>query len=151
MKRYVFLFLAGGIIPLIIACATIMHGSKQGININSVPNNAKVTITTPDGVQYAHTPSVVELKRKYSEVSIFFEKDGYRPVEVNLERKSDSWIWGNLAFGGLIGLIVDFSNGAAYKLTPSEVNAVLEREGISYNPESNGIMIVLTENEKDDL
>ncbi|MBD3330048.1 hypothetical protein GF354_00790 [Candidatus Peregrinibacteria bacterium] len=144
MKRYIALLLLG-VIPFIIACASMMHGSKQSVNISSFPNEAKVTITTPDGIQYSYTPSVVELKRKYSEVSIFFEKEGYKPVEVNLNRETDGWIWGNLALGGIIGLVVDFSNGAAYKLTPGEVNAVLEKEGISYDYDSDKLMIVLKE------
>jgi hypothetical protein len=32
----------------------------------------------------------------------------------------DGWVWGNLLFEGLIGIIIDGVNGSAYKL-PSEM------------------------------
>ena len=36
------------------------------------------------------------------------------------------WVWGNILFGGIIGLIVDASTGAMYKLTPEQVEASLK-------------------------
>lgn len=73
----------------------------------------------------ATTPAVIELKRNESNIILHFEKDGYEPVEIVLNRSVDSWIAGNIIFGGLIGLAIDFISGGAYKLSPSEVQAVL--------------------------
>jgi hypothetical protein len=36
------------------------------------------------------------------------------------------WIWGNLAFGGLIGLAVDFGTGGGYQLSPESLSAPLQ-------------------------
>jgi hypothetical protein len=51
------------------------------------------------------------------------EMEGYYPYEMKIKREMDGWFLGNLLFGGLIGIIVDASNGAMYKLTPDQVVA----------------------------
>ncbi len=111
-----------GVALLIVGCATIIHGTKQDIAVSSVPTGAKVIVK---GVHMATTPAVIKLDRKESNIVLRFEKEGYQPVEVALNRSVDAWIAGNIVFGGLIGLAIDFINGAAYKLSPSEVNVVL--------------------------
>lgn len=111
-----------GLTLMVLACATIMHGTSQDVSVNSVPTGAKVIVK---GVHMATTPAVVKLSRKESNIVLRFEKEGYEPVEVILNRSVDGWIAGNIVFGGLIGLAVDFINGAAYKLSPSEVNAAM--------------------------
>lgn len=130
-KFILFSLFGGGIFGLLvtlIGCASIMHGTRQDLSVNSMPSGAKVFVR---GVHMVTTPSVVELKRKDSDIVLRFEKDGYEPVEVALHRTMDGWVWGNVLFGGFVGLAVDFINGAAYKLTPAEVNAVLERTKLS--------------------
>lgn len=47
-------------------------------------------------------------------------------VEVTLVQTQNGWIWGNILVGGIIGLAIDFGTGAAYKLTPQEVNVALQ-------------------------
>jgi len=60
---------------------------------------------------------------------------GYKTAEVMLENGSNGWVWGNLVFGGIIGLIVDFSNGAAKKLKPNEISVTLAKFTDSMNDE----------------
>ena len=38
----------------------------------------------------------------------------------------DGWFLGNLLFGGIIGIIIDATNGSMYKLTPNQVNAQMK-------------------------
>lgn len=109
-------------------CCTIIHGDTQDISVNSQPSGAKVIVR---GVHMATTPAVIELKRKESNIVLRFEKEGYEPVEIALKRGTDSWIAGNIIFGGVIGLIVDFANGAAYKLSPENVQVELRELNIS--------------------
>ena len=111
-----------GLALLIVGCATIIHGTRQNIAVSSVPSGAKVIVK---GVYMGTTPAVIKLKRNESNITLRFEKEGYEPVEVALNRSVDGWIAGNIIFGGLIGLAIDFISGGAYKLSPSEVNAVL--------------------------
>jgi hypothetical protein len=108
-------------------CATIIHGKLQKIPVTSEPSGATVTV---DG-QTVETPGVVILKRSREEYTLRFEKEGYKPVEIKLHRSMSGWLWGNLLIGGVIGVIVDFSTGSAYKLEPKEVHAILKAKGIS--------------------
>jgi hypothetical protein len=48
---------------------------------------------------------------------------------MQLHRGTSGWVWGNIVFGGLIGLVVDASTGAMYKLTPEQVHAQFQVAG----------------------
>jgi hypothetical protein len=43
-----------------------------------------------------------------------------------LEKKTSGWVWGNIVFGGVVGVVVDASTGAMYRLTPGSVDANME-------------------------
>ncbi len=104
-----------------VGCASIIHGGKQKIHVNSVPLNAVVRVNEIK----VTTPSTINLSRKESDYVLKFEKFGYRPVEVKLTRTTDGWVWGNIILGGIIGTVVDYSTGAAYKLTPDNISVTL--------------------------
>jgi hypothetical protein len=99
------------------------------------------------GVLRATTLAVIKLKRNESKIILRFEKEGYEPVEGVLNCSVDGWIAGNIIFGGLIGLAVDFISGAAYKLSPSEINAVmaeLKKQGMNFEDMSkDGVVIAV--------
>jgi len=118
-------------------CATIISGQHQDIAISSSPAQAQVKvertgnnamITAWEGT----TPASLSLRRKYSYL-LTLTLDGYQPVEMGLENGMNGWVWGNLLFGGIIGLIVDFSNGAAKTLEPDEIDVQL----VSVSPSAN--------------
>lgn len=130
---------------LAIGCASIAHGSRQGIEISSSPPGARVLIKGKDtGV----TPAVVHVKRKDATVVLRLEKDGYKPVEITLKRGMSRWVAGDIAWSAAqfvnqgysstgqaavgavatlaIGVGVDALTGAAYKQVPGEVHVTLE-------------------------
>ena len=109
-------------------CATIMQGTTQSVGISSTPTGAKVTI---NNVEKGNTPLIAELKRKEQHF-VKIEMPGYIPYETTFTRSTSGWLWGNIVFGGLIGLAIDAMSGGLYKLTPTEINAVLAKEGVSY-------------------
>lgn len=108
-------------------CATIMHGTKQQLGISSNPTSADVTI---DGQIFGKTPLTAELSRKDNHL-VKIELEGYLPYETNLTRKTSGWVWGNILFGGLIGLAVDAISGGMYKLTPEQIQAELKNANIA--------------------
>ena len=55
--------------------------------------------------------------------------EGYTPYEMQLEKKLSGWVWGNIAFGGVVGVIVDGTTGAMYRLTPNNVDASMNTYG----------------------
>lgn len=67
---------------------------------------------------------IIDLKRKDSHI-VRIQLDGYQPYEATLTRSTSSWVWGNIVFGGLIGLVIDASTGGMYRLTPEQIVAEL--------------------------
>jgi hypothetical protein len=104
-------------------CATIVHGGgQQGVGISSTPPGAKVTV---DGVASGVTPTTVTLPRNRPH-NVEVQLDGYSAWSGTLQSSVSGWIWGNIAFGGLIGLAVDFGTGGGYQLSPESLSAPLQ-------------------------
>ena len=82
-------------------CATIVHGIHQDVGISSTPSSANVRV---DGMT-AVTPTTLNLKRNHS-YTVTFEKEGYESGSATFSSGLSGWLWGNIIFGGLIGLAV---------------------------------------------
>jgi hypothetical protein len=104
------------------ACATIMQGSQQPVAVSSTPAGAAITV---DGKAMGTTPATLLLARKESHV-VSLLLDGYLPYNMTLEKKTSGWVWGNIVFGGVVGVVVDASTGAMYRLTPGNVDANMD-------------------------
>lgn len=111
-------------------CATIMHGRHQDIGIASTPSGATAKV---DGTTVI-TPSTLHLKRNRS-YSVQIEKEGYEPGGATFTSHLSGWLWGNVFFGGLVGLLVDFITGGAKKITPDNTAVTLvkkiDEQGVS--------------------
>lgn len=106
-------------------CATIMNkGGNQRVLVNSIPPGATATI---DGNISVTTPGEVSLKRNKSHV-VRIEKDGYQPANVMIDNELSGWVFGNILIGGIIGLAIDMSTGAAFKLDPNTISVTLTPE-----------------------
>lgn len=143
MKKVVFF----GVLSLTLflsSCASIVSGSKQKFNFTSTPIGAKVYV---DDVDLGVTPVEAKLERVKKDQKVKIVLDGYKPYEITLTRKTNGWVWGNIVFGGLIGLVIDMSSGAVYRLTPKEINAELAN-GLTMNKNNDTyIGVVLEANE----
>ena len=141
MKRT--LIIAGTLVPvvllLLLSCASIMHGTRQEIGISSTPTGAKIAV---DDIDKGLAPAVLKLKRKKNHV-VRLELEGYMPFEATLTRKVSGWVWGNLIFGGLPGLIVDAISGGLYKLTPEQVSGVLQKENLTLTESGDAFVIAV--------
>lgn len=121
------------------ACGTIIQGTTQEVGINSNPSNASVTI---NGQNHGNTPMIIDLKRKDSHM-VKIELDGYHPYETTLTRTTSGWVWGNIIFGGLIGLAVDASAGGMYQLTPEQIEAELRHPQAEALTTDDGLLIAI--------
>ncbi len=133
-------------------CAAIIHGNKQLVNFSSQPSGAKVYI---DGKDYGTTPTSVELKRigrlkgestVKKEYNVKIDLEGYYPYEIKVKRTVDGWFFGNLIFGGLVGIIIDAASGSMYKLTPDQVIATLGKESATIQHQDDNIVIAVALN-----
>lgn len=132
--------LAGLVALALAGCGTIINGSTQQITIQSAPSGASVAV---NGVRNAETPAILSLSRKTGH-ALEIELDGYEPFQMNIERGTSGWVWGNIVFGGLIGLVVDASTGGMYKLTPDQIAAELEESGAEVRVVDDSIYLLVT-------
>lgn len=141
MKTKILLLLT---VPLLFTgCASIIDGGDKAVNIRSNPEGAKVTISNRAGKEIAveMTPAIVTLKRSRGyfqgeDYALKFELPGYYPYETHVKSTLDGWYFGNLLFGGLIGLvIVDPLTGDIYTLSPRELSCNLISSGIALTPD----------------
>lgn len=109
-------------------CASIVSDSKPEVGIYSAPSEAKYSVVNSKGMIVATgvTPGRVLLESgrgyfKGEDYKVTFRKEGYGDSTVPLKTSVNGWYWGNILFGGLIGmLIVDPLTGAMYTL-PDDV------------------------------
>lgn len=138
MRRTILLALAP-LALLTAGCASIMHGTKQDIGISSTPTNARVTV---NNMPLGQTPLVAKLARGDNHI-VKIELGGYQPFEATLTKKVSGWVWGNIVFGGIIGLAIDAMSGGLYVLTPEQLSAQLARQGDDSALLQDGIYVVL--------
>jgi hypothetical protein len=121
------------------SCGTIIHGTTQEVGISSQPTNARVSI---NGEDRGSTPMIADLKRK-NNYMVQIQLEGYQTYETNLTRSTSGWVWGNIVFGGLIGLVVDASAGGMYKLSPEQLNAELRSQQAEVLQSEEGLFIAV--------
>jgi len=122
-------------------CATIIRGGgHERVTVASSPIGARITV---DGKEAGITPSVVSLTRRHDHM-VKIELDGYAPYAITLTSSTSGWIWGNIVFGGLVGLVIDVADGAAYKLSPTEVSAALASGHADVTVTKDGLYVLTT-------
>lgn len=119
-------------------CASIVSESSYPVSVTSAPEGAHFEIRNRSGavVHKGMTPGTVSLKAgagyfKGEQYTIAFQKDGFTSQTTTVDTSVDGWYWGNIVFGGLIGLFaVDPATGAMYKL-PENASASLPAEAVA--------------------
>jgi hypothetical protein len=119
----------------LVGCASIMHGTSQDVGFSSNPTAAKITV---DGRELGNAPIVTKLSRKDNHI-VRMELDGYAPYEATMTRGVSGWVWGNVVFGGLVGLAIDAVSGGLYKLTPDQVAGQMAKQGASVQSTKDGL------------
>ncbi|WP_129790794.1 PEGA domain-containing protein [Sphingosinicella sp. CPCC 101087] len=125
MKKYI---LACAMIPIasgLGGCATVMNGTSQPVEFQSDPSGA--TITLVNGLT-CETPCQYSMKRG-DDSMVTFTLAGYEPVEVYIQSRTGGGVVGNVLAGGIIGGVVDASNGASNHLYPDPVYIRLVQAG----------------------
>ena len=120
-------------------CASIVSKSKYPYTVNTTPTGAMVIIENGKGIQVfkGPSPATVKLKAKAGffkkgSYTVHVSSKGYDDQTIPINLKLDGWYFGNLLFGGVIGmLIVDPATGAMYKLKDEYLNVILMKSTTS--------------------
>ncbi len=141
-----------GVAVLASGCASIVHSGPRSLTFNTDPAGARVTISRNDTGEVVHTgttPLTVSLNPKLKffrgqNYAVRFELAGYRTDEVQVRSELSGWYFGNLIFGGLIGmLIVDPATGAMWNLTPDQITRPLSAEQATLLKSGEGFLVTL--------
>jgi len=106
-------------------CATVINGTSQDIQVASEPSGASVEFTGGIGCT---APCELSLKRK-DDYRAAFVLDGYKSEYVYVQSRTGGAVAGNILAGGLIGGVVDASNGASNSLYPRPLHVRLVPDG----------------------
>lgn len=139
IEKCLLVLLTTSLITSLTSCATIMHGSRQSIGIASNPTDASVWV---DQCYTGNTPLIVEMTRQDNH-HVRLELEGYQPYEINFSRQISGWVFGNVVFGGVIGLAVDAVSGGIYRLTPEQVQVELRANRMTVTKKSNESYIAI--------
>lgn len=126
MKNWVRLGAALVVASTLPACATVTRGTKTTYNITSMPTAADVALSTGEKCV---TPCKLKLKRKNGFVATV-TKSGFQPHTATVESKISGGggvaAAGNILAGGIIGGIVDGSNGSLNSFYPGRLDVELK-------------------------
>lgn len=97
-------------------CASITTGQNQSLSVETpgcMAANCK--LTNEKGTWYvSNTPGTVTVQRAYGDMTVICEKGEYKSLPAQVASATKAMAFGNIIFGGLIGVAVDASTGAAY-------------------------------------
>ena len=112
------LILAAAIVS-VTGCASIVSDSIYPVSVTSAPAGASYEISSESGliVSSGVTPGQVVLNAGAGyfdgeRYTVRYRKDGYEDASSVINSELDGWYWGNILFGGLIGMLaVDPATG----------------------------------------
>jgi hypothetical protein len=144
-------------------CASIVDGGARLIAVDSTPQGATLTVVKKGDasgniVYKGATPATIALSPRagYFRGQAYvlkLELAGYNSAEVEINPSLSGWYFGNIIFGGLIGMIaVDPATGAMWNLSPKNIQQTLSPTQASLIKSNEGFVVVLvsslTEEEK---
>lgn len=74
--------------------------------------------------------------------------DGFHQYQAVFSRNVSGWVFGNILFGGFIGLAVDGITGSIFRLNPEQVHAEMMANNVTYSNKAadSCIMVVMKPN-----
>jgi uncharacterized protein YceK len=103
-------------ITILSGCASITESKNQSMSVTTGDvTGAMCTLANSKGSYYVTTPGSVMVRNACDQLSISCTKEGYvpaNPAAGTVQDKAKNMAWGNLVFGGIIGLAVDRTTGA---------------------------------------
>ena len=107
---------------ILTGCASIVASGPDTMTVSSEPPGATVFL---DSFQVGVTPTILRVDRSMQGLLIL-RKEGYNPAVWQISKPINGWFFGNLFFGGIIGIVVDAATGNIVKFSdaPIRINLV---------------------------
>lgn len=101
---------------LMSGCASITTGKEQKLTFDTDPAGADCTLTQSGvDIDKFKTPRMLSVRRANSPLIVACSKAGYHQTRAMIATTISDGAWGNLVVGGIIGVMIDQSNGAAFR------------------------------------
>jgi hypothetical protein len=133
-------------IASVTACASITGGTHQKVDVQpqtasgQMITGATCRLTNDRGSVNVTTPGVATVHRSGQPLDVNCRKDGATIAQQSFPASTRGMIWGNIVFGGIIGVVIDYSNGAAHRyasqlrLMGTDVGGVASAAGLPGAP-----------------
>ena len=131
MYKNIFLFV---IFSFLAGCASITESKNQSMSVSTGDvTGAMCTLSNSKGSYYVNsTPGSVMVRNACDQLTVTCKKDGYvaaNPAAGSVQDESKGMAWGNILFGGIIGIAVDRQTGAG--CTYSQQNIIFPMQKVS--------------------
>ena len=128
MKRFITCFS----VILLAGCASITETKNQSISVNTGEvTGAQCELRNSKGVFYVNsTPGTVTVRQACDQLVVVCKKKGYVPLNPEagtIQDKAKGMAWGNILFGGIIGIAVDRSSGAGCTYPQQSISYPLKK------------------------
>ena len=105
------------VLVLLNGCASITESKNQSMSVSTGDvTGAMCTLSNSKGSYYVNsTPGSVMVRNACDQLTVTCIKEGYVPTNPgagSVQDEAKGMAWGNIVFGGIIGIAVDRSTGA---------------------------------------
>ncbi|WP_181360672.1 hypothetical protein [Variovorax sp. WS11] len=123
-------YLALAALTQVVGCASIVSGANQSVTVETRSGGSSVAgatckLVNDKGTWYVTTPGSTTVHRSYENLGISCQKAAYEPGTTSATSSTKGMAFGNILFGGLIGVGVDVATGSAYDY-PALITVALE-------------------------
>ena len=103
------------------ACASIVEGTDQSVTVQTTPSGASCELKRDGEVigVVNPTPGTVTVDKSKNDIAVICKKEGYQDASGAFSSDFQGMTFGNILFGGLIGVAVDASSGAMHEYPAS--------------------------------
>ncbi|MGH6720136.1 MAG: hypothetical protein ACREER_12525 [Alphaproteobacteria bacterium] len=121
------------------ACATILEGTDQSVTVVTEPPGATCTLMRGGKTigMVNPTPGSVVLDKSQDNVRVLCTKEDHEDGGATLASSFQGMTFGNLVFGGLIGVAIDAGSGAMHEY-PANVTVILPPEEFASEADRDG-------------
>src|SRR5262245_3399724 len=119
-------------------CASIVEGTDQSVTVQTTPSGASCELKRDGSVigVINPTPGTVTVDKSKDDIAVICKKEGYQDTSGAFSSDRQGMTFGNILFGGLIGVAVDASSGAMHEypasvsiaMAPNSFPNTLERD-----------------------
>ena len=108
------------LVVLSTGCATITKGTNQTVTVDTDPSGATCTLTREAKTLAVvnPTPGSVSIGKSSAPIAVVCKKVDFLDAAGTLTSQFQAMTFGNVLFGGLIGVAVDAASGATHEYDP---------------------------------